>query len=84
VRILRLHVLRVRWRWKRKVFRRGSGLAGIVIHEMPGLRPIVIRFADRVAAAGMTVFLPSLFGQPGRPVSTGYALRQMFMGMCAA
>jgi len=69
-------------RWTRKVFRRGQGPAVIVIHEMPGLHPLVIRFADRVAAAGMTVFCPSLFGEPGRPVSTGYALGQMAMGMC--
>jgi dienelactone hydrolase len=69
-------------RWTRTVFRRGSGPGVIVIHEMPGLHPLVIRFADRVAAAGMTVFLPSLFGEPGRPVSPGYALGQMFMGMC--
>ncbi len=69
-------------RWTRKVFRRGAGPAVIVIHEMPGLHPLVIRFADRVAAAGMTVFLPSLFGEPGRPVTTGYALGQMLQGMC--
>ena len=69
-------------RWKRDVYRRGSGPAVIIIHEMPGLHPLVIRFADRVAAAGMTVFLPSLFGEPGRPVSTGYALRTMIGGIC--
>jgi dienelactone hydrolase len=69
-------------RWTRKVFRRGAGPGVIVIHEMPGLHPLVIRFADRVAEAGMTVFLPSLFGDPGRPVSTGYALGQMVKGMC--
>ena len=55
----------------------GSGPAVIVIHEMPGLHPLVVRFADRVAAAGMTVFCPSLFGEPGRPVDRGYALRTM-------
>jgi dienelactone hydrolase len=54
----------------------------IIIHEMPGLHPLVIRFADRVAAAGMTVFLPSLFGEPGRPVSGGYALRAMLGAIC--
>ena len=69
-------------RWTRSVWRRGSGPAVIVIHEMPGLHPDVIRFADRVAAAGMTVFLPSLFGQPGRPVSTGYALGEIVKGVC--
>src|SRR6201986_5214231 len=69
-------------RWMRKVFRRGSGPAVIVIHEMPGLHPLVIRFADRVAEAGMTVFLPSLFGTPGKPVSRNYALGQMLANIC--
>jgi len=69
-------------RWIREVFRRGQGPAVIVIHEMPGLHPFVIRFADRVAGAGMTVFLPSLFGDPGRPVSVGYALKQMAINFC--
>jgi dienelactone hydrolase len=69
-------------RWTRPVWRRGSGPAVIVIHEMPGLHPLVIRFADRVAAAGMTVFLPSLFGEPGRPVSGGYVLREMLGAVC--
>jgi dienelactone hydrolase len=69
-------------RWTRPVWRRGSGPAVIVIHEIPGLHPLVIRFADRVAGAGMTVFLPSLFGEPGRPVSGGYALRQMLVNIC--
>jgi len=54
------------------VYRRGSGPAVVIMHEMPGLHPLVIRFADRVAAAGMTVFCPSLFGTPGKPVSRGY------------
>jgi len=42
----------------------------------------VIRFADRVAAAGMTVFMPSLLGEPGRPVSTPYALGEVVKVMC--
>jgi dienelactone hydrolase len=69
-------------RWTRTVFRRGTGPAVIVIHEIPGLHPLVVRFADRVAAAGMTVFLPSLFGEPGRPVSMGYAMGQMARNIC--
>jgi dienelactone hydrolase len=69
-------------RWTRRVFRRGSGPAVIIIHEMPGLHPLVVRFADHVAAAGMTVFLPVLFGTPGRPVSIGYAVGQMLKGIC--
>ena len=68
--------------WTRPVYRRGSGPAVIIIHEMPGLHPLVIDFADRVAAAGMTVFLPSLFGQPGRPVSRGYTLATALNAIC--
>jgi len=68
--------------WTRDVYRRGSGPAVIVIHEIPGLHPLVIRFADRVAEAGMTVFLPSLFGEPGRPTSRGYELASMLKGIC--
>jgi dienelactone hydrolase len=68
--------------YTRTVFRRGIGPAVIIIHEIPGLHPQVIRFADRVAAAGMTVFLPSLFGEPGRPVTIPYALKGMFTNVC--
>jgi len=71
-------------RWTREVYRRGSGPAVIIIHEMPGLHPLVVRFADRVAAAGMTVFLPSLFGTPGKPVSRGYALWEIGKAICIA
>lgn len=69
-------------RWTRPVFRRGSGPAVIVIHEMPGLHPLVVRFADRVAAAGMTVYMPSLFGEPGRPVSVPYVLGEIAKAIC--
>jgi dienelactone hydrolase len=69
-------------RWVRPVFKRGSGPAVIIIHEMPGLHPLVVRFADRVAKAGMTVYLPSLFGRPGKPVSRGYALSTMIGAIC--
>ena len=69
-------------RWTRDVYRKGSGPAVIIIHEMPGMHPLVVRFADHVAAAGMTVFLPSLFGTPGREVTPGYAIGQMLKGIC--
>lgn len=69
-------------RWSRPIYRKGSGPAVIIIHEMPGLHPQVVRFADRVAAAGMTVVMPSLFGEPGRPLSRSYAAREFFMGLC--
>jgi dienelactone hydrolase len=59
-------------RWTRPVYRAGSGPAVIIIHEIPGLHPGVLDFARDVAAEGMTVFCPSLFGEPGRPVSDLY------------
>ena len=68
--------------WTRSVYRRGSGPAVIVIHEVPGLHPLVIRFADRIVVAGMTVFLPVLFGEPGRPATSGYVLRSMLSAVC--
>jgi dienelactone hydrolase len=69
-------------RWTRPVWRRGSGPAVIVIHEIPGLHPLVIRFADHVAAAGMTVFCPSLFGDAGRDVTPGYATWSTLKTLC--
>jgi dienelactone hydrolase len=69
-------------RWRRDVYRRGSGPAVIVIHEMPGLHPLVVRFADRLVAAGMTVFLPVLFGVPGRPADHPAGALTMLSGMC--
>jgi dienelactone hydrolase len=68
--------------WTRKVFWRGMGPAVIIIHEIPGLNPLVVRFADRVADAGMTVYLPSLFGEPGRPASIPYALGSIINVIC--
>src|SRR5579871_6934747 len=69
-------------RWTRPVYRRGSGPAVIVIHEMPGLHPAVVRFADRVAGAGMTVFCPVLFGVAGRPATHPGSVLTMLGGMC--
>ncbi len=68
--------------WTRPVYRRGTGPAVIVIHEIPGLHPLVVAFADRLVEAGFTVFLPSLFGTPGRPLSKGYALGTILKVIC--
>ena len=43
----------------------GSGPAVIVMHEMPGISPQVVRFARWVRDAGFAVYLPSLFGVDG-------------------
>ncbi|WP_225204660.1 dienelactone hydrolase family protein [Novosphingobium huizhouense] len=68
--------------WTRRVWRKGVGPAVIVMHEMPNLHPQVLRFADRVAAQGMTVYCPSLFGEDGRSPSRGYTVRQMIWSIC--
>jgi dienelactone hydrolase len=57
---------------ERDVYRRGTGPAVIVIHEIPGITPLVAAFGREVADAGMTAVLPSLFGTPGKPMSFGY------------
>ena len=59
------------------VYRLGSGPAVIVIHEVPGITPLVARFARRVAQRGMTAVLPDLFGTPGRDATVPYALASM-------
>ncbi len=56
------------------VYRRGTGPGVVVIHEIPGMTPEFVAFADEVVEAGFTVVLPHLFGTPGRPVSAGYLL----------
>ena len=72
--------------WTRPVYRRGpvghGGPAVIVIHEIPGLHPLVFDFADRLVDAGMSVFLPSLFGTPGKPATKPYALKSIFDTVC--
>ena len=68
--------------WTRRVWRKGSGPAVIVMHEMPNLHPLVLRFADRIVDAGMTVFCPSLFGEDGRVPSKRYTLAQAVWTLC--
>jgi len=56
-------------------YRKGSGPGVIVIHEIPGLTPEVIGFAEEVVAAGYTVVLPHLFGTPEAPLGAGVLAR---------
>ena len=60
-----------------QVYRAGRGPAVIVIHEIPGIHPGMVTFAQRLLEAGYTVYLPSLFGRPGQPPSTGAVLRSI-------
>lgn len=49
----------------RDVLVAGRGPAVIVMSEMPGISPDVARFARWVRDAGLSVYLPSLFGRDG-------------------
>lgn len=59
------------------VFRRGSGPGVIVVHEIPGITPRVLEFAEEVVSRGFTVAMPLLVGGVGRPPSGGYIARSM-------
>jgi dienelactone hydrolase len=69
--------------FSRHTYRRGSGPGVIVIHEIPGITPAVIRFADDVVERGFTVVLPDLVGTAGKPVSPAYLARSA-VRMCVA
>lgn len=59
------------------VFWRGTGPGVVIMHEIPGITPQVIRFAERVSDAGFSAVLPNLFGEPGKAISTGYILKEV-------
>lgn len=58
-------------------YRKGSGPAVVVVHEIPGITPGVLRFAEEVVGAGFTVVMPLLVGEVGRDVSQGYLMSSM-------
>jgi len=63
--------------FRHDTYRRGSGPGVIVIHEVPGITPTVIRFANDVVDRGFTVVMPDLVGTPGKPVSLPYTLTSL-------
>jgi len=67
----------------RPVYRAGSGPGVVVVHEVPGITPLVADFGRRVIDAGFTVAMPSLFGEPGRTMSVPYVMRSM-SGACVS
>lgn len=46
------------------VYRRGTGPAVVLIHELPGMTPECVELARRLAGEGFTVYMPLLFGEP--------------------
>lgn len=61
----------------RTVFRKGAGPAVVIMTEIPGITPQVAAFGERVAAEGFSVFMPDLFGAPGRQFSGPYVASTM-------
>ena len=63
-----------------RVYVAGTGPAVVVMTEMPGITPLVARFARWVRDAGFTVWMPSLFGVDGAAPTmelAGQALRSV-------
>lgn len=58
-------------------YRKGSGPGVIVIHEIPGITPAVIAFAEEVVARGFSVVLPSLFGREEASATVRESLRSI-------
>ncbi|MFI5519827.1 dienelactone hydrolase family protein [Streptomyces platensis] len=50
---------------EKTVYVSGAGPAVILMPEMPGISPDVVRFARWIRAAGCAIYLPSLFGVDG-------------------
>lgn len=53
----------------RPVFHRGSGPVVLLMHELTGMTPECIDFADRLVARELHVVLPLLFGRPAHRLS---------------
>ncbi|PSN19588.1 dienelactone hydrolase [filamentous cyanobacterium CCP5] len=53
----------------RRVFYKGCGPAVVLMHELPGLIPECTDLARQIAAAGFTVYVPLLFGEPDASLS---------------
>ena len=62
----------------RTVYRAGKGPAVVIMSEIPGITPQVVRFAKYVVDSGFSVYMPEIVGQAMRPVSVGYAIGQVF------
>lgn len=68
---------------ERDVYRKGSGPAVVVVHEVPGITPAVLRFAEETVQRGFTVLMPNLVGTPGKAFSNGYAVSSL-LKVCVA
>jgi len=53
----------------RAIYHQGAGPGVIILHELGGLNPETIEFADRLVDRGFCVHLPLLFGKAGQTMS---------------
>lgn len=65
------------------VFVRGTGPCVLVMTEIPGITPPVASFSRRLAEEGFTVWMPQLFGVPGRAKGAG-SLAATLAGLCVS
>jgi dienelactone hydrolase len=59
------------------VYRAGEGPGIVIMHEVPGIYPAVVEFAERLLDEGFSVAMPEMFGTTGRELSNRYALGQL-------
>ena len=62
-------------------YRKGSGPGVVLVHELPGITPRVVEFAEEVVGAGFTVVMPELFGEPEGP-GTIVRVARVFPTVC--
>lgn len=55
------------------VYRKGEGPGVVLIPEIPGIHPGVLALGNHLVDNGFTVAIPSLFGEPGKAITPGYA-----------
>jgi dienelactone hydrolase len=55
----------------------GPGPGVVLLPEIPGMTPAVMGLANHLVGEGFSVVVPSLFGTPGKELSSGYALRTL-------
>ena len=58
----------------RDVYQKGQGPGVIIMHEIPGITPAVAGFARRVVDSGFRVYMPNMFGVPGKPRNPAYVV----------
>ncbi|MCW2542479.1 MAG: hypothetical protein JWM40_31 [Frankiales bacterium] len=66
----------------RPTFRKGTGPGVIVIHEIPGITPNVLRFAEEVVDAGFTVVMPSILGTPPGVTHSAASVGKTVLKVC--